>query len=140
LLQFVQDFGFDMMGVFPYSQESGTSMGRMDGQLPDSLKQQRVEELMLAQQQVAFAKGKAMIGSTISVLIDSLGVPASAGMCTYVARSRSQAPEIDSVVHLTGRNLHPGQLLDVRVTDYQAYDLIADVPVSRARKLAVLAH
>src|SRR5207244_5729790 len=52
LVQFVKDFGFDMMGVFPYSQEPGTPMGRMDGQLPDSVKQSRVEELMLAQQNV----------------------------------------------------------------------------------------
>src|SRR5881227_1555040 len=41
LLKFVQDFGFDMMGVFPYSQEPGTPMGRMEDQVPDSIKKQR---------------------------------------------------------------------------------------------------
>ena len=70
LVQFVKDFGFEMMGVFPYSQEPGTPMGRMEEQIPDDVKQQRVEELMLAQQEVAFARAEAMKGQTIEVLID----------------------------------------------------------------------
>src|ERR687893_2533970 len=43
LVRFVRDFGFDMMGVFPYSLEPGTPMGRMEDQVPDEVKQQRVE-------------------------------------------------------------------------------------------------
>ena len=90
-----------MMGVFPYSPEPGTPMGRMDGQLPDEVKQQRVEELMLAQQEVAFAKAKSMVGQTIEVLIDRpAGRDEEDG---YVARSQSQAPDIDSVTFVSGR-------------------------------------
>src|SRR5919112_2082572 len=70
LVKFVKDFGFDMMGVFPFSPEPGTPMGRMDGQVPDEVKQQRVEELMLAQQEVAFARSARMVGQTIPVLVD----------------------------------------------------------------------
>src|SRR4051812_28808073 len=44
LVEFVKDFGFEMMGVFPYSQEPGTPMGRMGDQLPEDVKKQRVEE------------------------------------------------------------------------------------------------
>src|SRR3954463_3746235 len=47
LVKFVKDFGFDMMGVFPYSAEPGTPMGRMEGQVDEDVKQARVEELML---------------------------------------------------------------------------------------------
>src|SRR5436190_11814287 len=61
LVKFVKDFGFDMMGVFPFSAEPGTPMGRMDGQLPEDVKQARGEELMLTQQKVAFAKAKRMV-------------------------------------------------------------------------------
>lgn len=136
LVKFVKDFGFDMMGVFPYSQEPGTPMGRMDGQLPDSVKQQRVEELMLAQQEVAFAKSKAQVGKKLEVLIDRpAGRDKSDG---YVARSQAQAPDIDSVTYVHGQELHPGQLLNVKVIDYQAYDLVAEIPRKRARTLAVL--
>src|SRR5262249_33093933 len=45
LVRFVREFGFDMMGVFPYSQEPGTPMAKMEDQLPDEVKRQRVEEL-----------------------------------------------------------------------------------------------
>ncbi|HTL27632.1 MAG TPA: 30S ribosomal protein S12 methylthiotransferase RimO [Tepidisphaeraceae bacterium] len=144
LVQFVKDFGFDMMGVFPYSAEPGTPMGRMTNQLPDDVKQKRVEELMLAQQDVAFAKAKAMVGKKIDVLIDRpAGRDEEDGSTSltaggYVARSQSQAPDIDSVVFLHGEDLHPGQLVTAKVTEYQSYDLVAEIPRSRAKKLTVL--
>ena len=138
LVGFVKDFGFDMMGVFPYSAEPGTPMGKMDGQVADLVKQQRVEELMLAQQEVAFAKSKEKVGKTIEVLIDRVaGRDEDDG---FVARSQSQAPDIDSVVFVHGKDLHPGQILNVRVTDYQAYDLVAEVPRKKSRSLSVLAR
>ena len=136
LVRFVRDFGFDMMGVFPYSREPGTPMGRMEGQLPDEVKRQRVEELMLAQQEVAFAKARRMVGQTIDVLIDRpAGRDEEDG---YVGRSQGQAPDIDSVTFVHGKRLHPGQLVSVKVTDYQAYDLVAEVPKRKARQLKVL--
>ena len=55
-----------------------------------------------------------------------------------MARSQSQAPEIDSVVYVSGEKLHAGQLVNVKVTDYQAYDLVAEVPKRKARQLKVL--
>jgi len=136
LVQFIKDFGFDMMGVFPYSPEPGTAMGRMDGQVPDDVKQSRVEELMLAQQEVAFAKAEATVGKTIQVLIDR---PAGRDEADgWVARSHAQAPDIDSVTFVSGRGLHAGQVVDVKVTDFQSYDLIAELPVKRNRSLHVV--
>jgi ribosomal protein S12 methylthiotransferase len=138
LVKFVREFGFEMMGVFPFSPENGTPMGRMEGQISEAVKQARVEELMLAQQDVAFAKAQAMKGSSIEVLIER-----PAGRDTedgWVARSRSQAPDIDSVVFVHSQEpLHAGQLVDVKVTDFQAYDLIAQVPRKKSRRLKVLA-
>jgi ribosomal protein S12 methylthiotransferase len=136
LVQFVKDFGFEMMGVFPYSPEPGTPMSKLPDQVPDDVKQQRVEELMFAQQEVAFAKSKSMVGKTVDVLIDRpAGRDEEDG---YVGRTQSQAPDIDSVVFLSGESLHPGQLVTAKVTDYQAYDLIAEIPKKRSRGLKVL--
>lgn len=136
LVKFVKEFGFDMMGVFPYSAEPGTPMGRMEGQLSDEVKNARVEELMLAQQDVAFARAKGMVGKTIEVLIDRpAGRDEEDG---YVARSAAQAPDIDSVVFVHGKDLHAGMMADVKVTDFQAYDLVAEVPRKKGRKLAVI--
>lgn len=138
LVKFVRDFGFEMMGVFPYSPEPGTPMGRMTGQLPDDVKQARVEELMLVQQEVAFARAKSMVGSTVEVLIDRpAGRDEEDG---YVGRTQAQAPDIDSVtfVHGNGAPLHPGQVVNVKVKDFQAYDLVAEIPRKRSRSLAVV--
>jgi ribosomal protein S12 methylthiotransferase len=137
LVQFVKDFGFDMMGVFPFSPEPGTAMGKMPGQLPDDVKQARVDELMMTQQQVAFAKAKSQIGQTLQVLIDRpAGRDAEDG---YVARHQGQAPDIDSCVFLHGDDLHAGQLVNARITDFQAYDLVAEVATKKSRSLKVLA-
>jgi ribosomal protein S12 methylthiotransferase len=136
LVKFVKDFGFEMMGVFPYSAEPGTPMGRMEGQLDEDVKQARVEELMFAQQEVAFAKARSMVGQTLEVLVDRpAGRDEEDG---YVARSQAQAPDIDSCVFVHGPDLHPGKMVDVKVTDFQAYDLIAQVPEKRSRSLSLL--
>src|SRR5256885_7962196 len=110
LVQFIRDFGFDHVGVFSYSQEPGTPMGRLEGQLPDEVKQARVEELMLTQQAVAFAKARKQVGQTIEVLIERpAGRDEEDG---WVARSAAQAPDIDSVTFVHGDGLHAGQLLN----------------------------
>ncbi len=137
LVKFVKDFGFDMMGVFPYSAEPGTPMGRMENQIPDDVKKARVEELMLAQQDVAFARNEQKIGQTMQVLVDRpAGRDEEDG---YVARHQGQAPDIDSSVFVSGKNIHPGQLLDVKITDYQAYDLVGELPRKKSRSLKVVA-
>ena len=56
-MQFVRDFKFDMMGVFPYSPEPGTPMGRLQNQVPDKVKQARVEELTVLERFVP-SKGR----------------------------------------------------------------------------------
>lgn len=136
LLQFVKDFGFEMMGVFPYSPEPGTPMGRMAGQVPDEIKQQRVEELMLAQQQVAFARAKKMKGQKLEVLIDRpAGRDAEDG---YVGRSQSQAPEIDSVTFIAAADLHPGQTVQAKITGADGYDLLAELSQKKSKSLKVI--
>lgn len=134
LVEFVREGWFEHLGVFPYSAEPGTPMGRMAGQVDEQTKQARLEELMLAQQAVVFARNAARIGEPAEVLVDAPHEPG-----TWVARTRRQAPEIDSVTYVSSDEpLHPGQILDVTVTDYQHYDLVAAVPRSTRRALAVL--
>ena len=136
LLQFIKDFGFEMMGVFAYSPEPGTSMAKLPGQIPAKVKQQRVETLMLAQQEIAFARSKALIGSEMEVLIDR---PAGTDADQWVARGRAQAPEIDSVILLEARKVQPGQFLKVKITDTDHYDLIAKPATERRHRLKVIA-
>jgi ribosomal protein S12 methylthiotransferase len=132
LVEFVRDFGFDMMGVFPYSAEPGTAMGRMEGQIPEQVKRARVEELMLAQQEIAFAKAKKKIGSNVEVLIDRQSEE------RWIGRGSGQAPEIDSVTFIHGQDLHPGQLIQAKVTGAHGYDSVAEIPVRSSRSLKVV--
>lgn len=120
LVRFIRDFQFDALGVFPYSLEPETPAGRMKGQIADNLKEQRVEELMLAQQDVAFAASAKRVGQTFEVLIDGEEV---AGLVE--ARSQGQAPQVDSVTLVEGTDAAPGEFITVRCTAAQDYDLIA---------------
>lgn len=136
LVQFVKDYGFEHMGVFPYSPEPGTPMGRIAEQLPDEVKQARVEELMLAQQNVVFARNEARMGSSVEVIIEGL---APGEKNVYLARTPQQAPDIDSVVFVSSKQkLAPGELVMVKLTDFKAYDLVAEVPTKKNRSLSVI--
>jgi ribosomal protein S12 methylthiotransferase len=136
LVQFVKGFRFDAMGVFAYSPEPGTPMGRMEDQVPGSVRLQRAEELMLAQQDLAFADAAGKAGDTIEVLIDKPAGRDEPGV--FVARTPGQAPEIDSVTFVRGQGLFPGQLLSVKITGSRGYDLLAEVPRKSGRPLAVI--
>ena len=140
LVEFVRAFGFDNMGVFAYSPEPGTPMGRAAGQVDEGERQRRTEELMLAQQEVAFARGQAMLGQSHEVLIDACEGEVDEGGRLYTGRSQRQAPDIDGLtyVHDPAGDLHPGQLVPATIVDWQNYDLVARVDRKRARPLSVL--
>ncbi len=73
LLAFIREARFEMLGVFPYSNEPGTPAFTMqDAPSPDVV-EQRVEDLMLAQQEVAFKKAAARVDDVFGVLIDDFG-------------------------------------------------------------------
>jgi ribosomal protein S12 methylthiotransferase len=134
LVQFLKDFEFDHMGVFPFSPEPGTPMGRADHQHDDATKQRWVENLMLTQQELVFAKNETRIGELMPVMIERREADG-----TYVARHQGQAPDIDSCVFVSSRQkLAAGEIVSVKVTDFQAYDLIAQVPAKKGRSLAVV--
>jgi ribosomal protein S12 methylthiotransferase len=131
LVKFVRDFGFDMMGVFPFSPEPGTPMGKMDGQISTEVKQERVDELMVAQQEIAFAKARARIGQKVEVLIDR----ASEKKGRWIGRTGGQAPEIDSVTYVEGPDLHAGKLVNTKVCGSDGYDLLAEIPKPRSLRV-----
>jgi len=120
LLAFVEGFRFDALGVFEFSPEPGTPAAKMDGQVPDEVKADRAERIMLAQQEIAFAANEAMLGRRLRVLVDGR----DAGGRT-IARHAGQAPDIDSVVFVETA-FEPGTFADVVVTGVSGYDLLAE--------------
>ena len=120
LLDFVRDFRFSAVGVFPYSLEPDTPSGRMKEQLPQAVKEQRADAIMAAQQEIAFADAVAKKGKLLDVLIDGV---AESGL--RVGRHAGQAPEVDALTYVTSAELEPGTIVRAIVEDAHEYDLIA---------------
>ncbi len=141
LLEFIDAFGFDAMGVFQYSPEPGTPAGAMDRDpdlhVPDEVKAAREEDLMLVQQQIAFdnAAYVAEQRAQFDVLIDAPAAHGAAGRATpgvsdagslFVGRCYHQAPQVDSLTYVHANEaLTPGELVRCTVVDADGYDFIA---------------
>ncbi len=118
LLDFVRAFRFDALGVFAFSPEEGTPAAAMDDQAPEDVKAERVEAVMLAQQEIAFDANARRVGERLDVLVDGLD---EHGMC--VGRHPGQAPEIDGICYLTEPQ-PAGKIVPAIVVDWDEYDLI----------------
>jgi ribosomal protein S12 methylthiotransferase len=118
---FVQETRFERMGVFTYSVEPGTPATRLDGHLPDEVKEDRRNDLMQLQQQIAFEHADSLIGYELDVLIDG---EVEDGL--FVGRSFADAPEIDSSVYVAGTGLQAGDMVPVEIVRRDDYDLIGE--------------
>ncbi len=127
LVQFIRDFQFENVGVFPYSPEPGTPAGTMhaDGlAIPEDIIAARHEQLMLTQQEIVFQRNSTLTEQRVEreVLIDDVTEDGDA----YVGRMYSQAPEVDAVTFVqTTQELTPGELVPCTIIDCDDYDLIA---------------
>ncbi len=124
LLQFIQEFRFDRVGVFKYSHEENTSAFRM-ADLSDSVKEERYQELMALQQSISLENNLAHLGKSLRVLIDEVDWSS----LTAVARSHGDSPEIDNevIIQNLSRPVKPGDFLPVIVTDASEYELYATI-------------
>jgi ribosomal protein S12 methylthiotransferase len=114
LLDFIEETKFERLGVFTYSQESGSRAAKMDGQIPASVKKVRYRKAMAAQQKIAKERAASLVGIKMRVLVDS---PTS-------ARTEADAPDVDGKVILTSP-LPVGEFSEVTITGHKIYDLIA---------------
>lgn len=125
LVTFVRDFGFDAVGTFRYSHEPETPAARIAGRLDDAVKTERYDRLMQTQQEVAFAAAQRRVGTQFDVVVDGARSDADT-----VARHAGQAPDVDAVCRIVGGSGPPGELLDVRCTAADGYDLVVE-PAAR---------
>jgi ribosomal protein S12 methylthiotransferase len=121
LRQFVADFRFERLGVFPYSLEPGTPAEKLDGHLPEDVKQARVAAIMEVQQRVAFEWAAGQVGKELPVIIDG---PDPEFASHSRGRTCADAPEIDCAVRVKGKNLRPGDIALVKITSSDGYDLV----------------
>ena len=126
---FISHIGFDRLGVFPYSQEEDTPAAAFPDQIPNEVKQERYDELMSLQQEIAFEKAREMVGKLVPVIIE--GYMPDEGV--YAGRTFRDAPNVDGYVFVsyTG-SLMSGDVIDVMITDAQGYDLIGEAAYESA--------
>ena len=114
LLDFIQETKFERLGVFTYSQESGSRAAKMEGQISASVKKSRYRKAMAAQQKVAVERAASFVGKKLRVLVDT----------PDTARTEADAPDVDGKV-LLQKPLTPGEFAEVTITGHKIYDLIA---------------
>jgi ribosomal protein S12 methylthiotransferase len=111
----------DRVGCFQYSPVEGAPANALEGAVPDEVKQERYDRFMAHQQAISTERLARKVGKELNVLIDEVDEDGAIG------RSSADAPEIDGSVFVDSAvPLKPGDLVRVRVTDSDEYDLWAE--------------
>lgn len=124
LLDFIRQAKFERLGVFTYSLEPGTPAARLDGHLSEEVKKERQDTLMAAQQEVAFAWNQQQTGKEMETIIDSAD-PEIPGQ--FLGRTFADAPDIDCTIRVKGKGVRPGDIVRVKITGSDGYDLAGRV-------------
>ncbi len=121
LCEFVERVRFDRLGAFAYSEEEGTpSALTLADDVPDEVKEARVERLMKIQKRVSLALNAERVGKKMMVIVDSREGD------FWIARSQYDSPEVDEEILVTSMApLAPGDMITVEITDCEEYDLYA---------------
>ena len=131
LMEFVRDVRFERLGVFAYSEEEGTFSAReLHDDVPDEVKQQRVERIMELQHTISLENNLRRVGRIERVIIDSRQGD------FYVGRTQYDSPEVDQEILIPAaeRRLLRGHFYEVRIDRGADYDLYGHVEAPRPRK------
>ncbi|MDA0297688.1 MAG: 30S ribosomal protein S12 methylthiotransferase RimO [Actinobacteria bacterium] len=115
LLQFVEDAQLDWCGFFTFSPEEGTHAMTLPDHVPAELMNERIAELRELQDNITANRRDALIGRTVEVLVDEVGI----------GRTHWEAPSIDGIVHVS-RALTVGEFATVLIVDAMGPDLVAE--------------
>ena len=126
LLSFVSEYRFERLGAFAYSEEEGTwGAQNLKDSVPESVKQERLDELMELQAGISLGYNESRIGTVERVLVDSCSP--EEGRLT--GRTSKESPEVDGevIVSYTGESPAPGTFVNVRITGADEYDLSGEL-------------
>lgn len=127
LMEFVAEQRFERMGAFAYSEEEGTySALHYTDDVPADVKQQRLDRLMMLQQDISEEIEAAKVGQTMTVVVDRKEGD------YYIARSEYCSPEVDPevLIPVAERKLRVGNFYEVKVTGSDEFDLFATTNLS----------
>lgn len=123
LLDFVTDIQFDWLGGFTFSPEEDTAAALMPDQIPDEVKQARLEQLLKLQSKITRAKNIARLEKTLPILITG-----QKSRNLYTGRGYFQAPEVDGITIVkTPQKLKKGEFAPVRLKGIRRCDMIGEL-------------
>lgn len=124
LIEFVKFAKFDRLGAFAYSEEEGTySAEHYEDDVPEEVKQSRLDKLMAVQQRISAELTAKKVGQTFKVIIDRIEGD------YYIGRTEFDSPEVDPevLIPLSDGELGLGQFYQVTVSDSDDFDLYGHV-------------
>lgn len=119
MLAFIEKNRFERLGVFPYSHEENTAAYNQPDDVPQEVKEARVDEIMALQQDISFALNEPKVGQTLQVLFDR-----KEGQY-FIGRTEHDSPEVDNEVLVDARNhfVRIGDFADITIEQADAFDL-----------------
>ena len=123
LAKFITESRFDKCGFFAYSREDGTPAYKLDGQIDEDIKSERVAKLYAIQEAIMAEKCEAMIGMSVDVMYEDVDYDRQC----FIGRTKTDAPEIDGVVYFNSvQPLDIGEIYSVKITSTDGVDLIGE--------------
>lgn len=122
LYDFIEEAEFDRLGVFTYSHEENTPAIFLEDDVSKELKTERMDKIMLLQQEISHRKNEGMIGKTYKVLIDEY--KNDDGLS--IGRTYKDAPEIDNIIVIKEK-LDAGSFINARIISATAYDVQGEI-------------
>ncbi len=124
VMRFVDEMEFERLGGVAYSAEEDTPAASFPDQVPQEVKEERRDEIMELQQEIAFDKSASMVGRILDVMIEGKVADEAA----YVGRTYMDAPNVDGYIFVnSGELFMSGDFVRVKVTGSSDYDLIGEV-------------
>ncbi|MBK8980770.1 MAG: 30S ribosomal protein S12 methylthiotransferase RimO [Ignavibacteria bacterium] len=120
LSDFVNEFEFDRLGVFTYSNEDGTAAAEIPDRISIKEKLSRQKHLLDIQKEISLKKNRETKGAELKVLVDRK----ENGY--FIGRSYRDAPEIDQEIYISDNDLSAGNFYNVRIFDCEEFDLFGE--------------
>ncbi|MBV6478047.1 MAG: Ribosomal protein S12 methylthiotransferase RimO [Ignavibacteria bacterium] len=121
LINFVEEYKFERLGVFTYSNEDNTFAANLPDRIPLKEKINRQKTLLEIQKNISIEKNKESINKTFRTLIDRKENN------YFIGRSYKDAPEIDQEIFINESGLKTGEFYDIRIFDAEEFDLFGEL-------------
>lgn len=123
MMEWVEETRFDRLGCFTYSHEEKTHAHTLEDDVPQELKESRVEQIMEVQQGISYEINQDKIGQTFKVLVDSVDGD------YFIGRTEYDSPEVDNEVVLDAKTNYAriGDFVEVKIDRAEDFDLYGSI-------------